>query len=295
MRTCAVMTGQLPLVPLPAHYNYIGVFLTLACNLRCSYCINHYEGQAAHYGLMRGAAWVRGLNRLVTRPDLPVTLQGGEPSLHPEFVEIIMGLKPSIPIDVLTNLQFDVEAFMRAVPAARVRREAPYASIRVSYHPETMRLEEVKAKVLRLMERGYSVGMWAVRHPGQIEEVERAAAECRAAGIDFRLKEFLGVHEGKLYGAYKYPAGLSRETQPPVQCRTTELLVGPSGHVYRCHGDLYEGRAPVGHLCDPEFTLAYAFRPCRAYGRCNPCDIKIKTNRFQEYGHTAVEIVEEGL
>jgi hypothetical protein len=284
----------LPPLLLPAEFNYIAVFLTLACNLRCSFCINHYGAAATRYAPMCGADWLRGLNRLVPRADLPVTLQGGEPSLHPDFLQLINGLTPTQPLDLLTNLQFDIDAFMRAVPPERLRRAAPYASIRVSYHPETMRLAELKPKVLRLLERGYSVGIWAVQHPAQIDEIERAADDCRRAGIDFRCKEFLGVHAGRLHGAYKYPAGLSGMPQPPVQCRTTELIIGPSGHVFRCHGDLYEGRAPVGHVCDPALALTHAFRPCTAFGHCNPCDVKIKTNRFQQFGHTSVEIIQDG-
>ena len=81
---------------------------------------------------------MKSLFRLRSRPDLPVTLQGGEPSLHPDFHAIINGLREDIPIDILTNLQFDVNAFMRNVRPERVSREAPYASIRVSYHPQTM-------------------------------------------------------------------------------------------------------------------------------------------------------------
>ena len=32
------------------------------------------------------------------------------------------------------------------------------------------------------------------------------------------------------------------------------------------------------------------FRPCEFYGDCNPCDVKVKTNRFQIFGHTSVEM-----
>ena len=28
---------------IPQTYNYIATFLSLACNLRCSYCINYFE------------------------------------------------------------------------------------------------------------------------------------------------------------------------------------------------------------------------------------------------------------
>ena len=32
------------------------------------------------------------------------------------------------------------------------------------------------------------------------------------------------------------------------------------------------------------------WRPCVVMGKCNSCDIKIKTDRFQRYGHSSVEI-----
>ena len=68
------------------------------------------------------------------------------------------------------------------------------------------------------------------------------------------------------------------------------LIIGPDGHVFRCHADLYEGREAIGHLLDKEVPLPGEFRECGFFGFCNPCDIKVKTNRFQEFGHTSVEI-----
>ncbi|MFH1772635.1 MAG: hypothetical protein ABH872_07460 [Candidatus Omnitrophota bacterium] len=37
-----------------------------------------------------------------------------------------------------------------------------------------------------------------------------------------------------------------------------------------------------------QYTGIFFF--CREFGYCNPCDIKVKTNRFLEAGHTAVDI-----
>ena len=54
-----------------------------------------------------GEDWVRGLNRIVSRDDLPISLQGGEPSLQKDFIYILNNIKPELNIDVLTNLQFD--------------------------------------------------------------------------------------------------------------------------------------------------------------------------------------------
>lgn len=275
---------------LPPDYNYIGVFLTLQCNLQCSYCINRFGDLASGRRLLPAGEWVAGLNRIVTSPDLPITLQGGEPTLHPDFSAIVTAIKPELNIDLLTNLETDLDRFMREISPGRMHREAPYASIRVSYHPETMKIEPLAAKVQRLLAAGYSVGIWGVLHPDQAEEVMRAQEYCISLGIDFRTKEFLGEHGGTMHGLLSYPGSCDRKRTGVVSCRTTELIIGPDGGVYRCHSDLYAGRAPVGNILDPELQISTDFRRCDCYGFCNPCDVKLKTNRFQSFGHTSVEI-----
>ena len=278
--------------------NYIAAFLTFSCPYRCSYCINSFESSRFRRGRMRGGEWVRGLGRLVnlereTGP-IPVTLQGGEPSVHPDFYEILTTLPERIRIDILTNLCFDVEEMIERVRPERLRRDAPYASIRVSYHPEQMDQEEMLSKTHRLLDAGFSVGIWAVEHPSQAEIVRAAQQRAIQEGIDFRLKEFLGYHDGRLYGKYRYEGACSLEIRRDVECRTTELLIGPDGSVYRCHRDLYEGGEPIGHLLDEEFRMDGAWRACSWYGHCNPCDVKVKTNRLEQYGHTSVEIRGQG-
>jgi hypothetical protein len=240
--------------------------------------------------MLTGDEWVRGLNRLVSRSDLPITLQGGEPTLHDDFSAIVSGIRRDLPIDVLTNLELDISRFQALIEPQRLQRIAPYASIRVSYHPESMRIETLAEKVLTLMAAHYSVGIWGVLHPHWEEEIHRARAYCAERGIDFRTKEFLGELHGVLYGRLTYPDACNRQERKTVACRTTELLIGPEGGVYRCHADLYAGRQPVGHILDPAFAIVPEFRPCDQYGFCNPCDVKTKTNRFQSDGHTSVTI-----
>ncbi len=280
-----------PIVMGPQH-NYIAAFLTFACNLSCSYCINHFEEGVIRRPMIAGTEWVRALNRIVSRDDLPITLQGGEPSLHPDFYYILNNVKRDLNIDILTNLQFDVEEFMRRVEPGRIKRSSPYASIRVSYHPQTMDLEALVPKILRMLEKGYSVGIWAVSHPSYEKAILEAQKKCQGLGIDFRLKDFLGEWQGRLYGTYRYEGACDKKFKKSVLCRTTELLMDSAGNVFRCHADLYAGQHPIGSILNPDFKLDDVFRPCAIFGHCNPCDVKVKTNRFQQFGHTSVEIKE---
>lgn len=329
MQELVVTVSQLPRVNLPRDYGYVAAFLTLRCNGSCSYCINRFSGSKLSLRAPEATAeqWIAGLNRL-EMGTVPITIQGGEPSLHPGFYEIINGIRGDMPIDILTNLQFDINEFMRRVAPSRLRRDAPYASIRVSYHPGQPGQADLRSlieKVSRLQDGGYSIGVWMVAHPDHADDLASAWSACQAAGIDFRTKEFLGWHGGKLHGTYRYPTAVSGVGEPSttVMCRTSELLIGPDCAIYRCHSDLYAGtagstgfqpvspgstgfqpvstwvgnpcyREPVGRLLDPKLAIDDIYRRCENFGLCNPCDVKIKTNRFQEYGHTSVDIRQTG-
>ncbi len=279
-------------IVIPERYNYIGVFLTFLCNLRCSFCLNNFESlpkdlKKRH---LTGEKWLRGLNRIISRPDLPLTFQGGEPTLHKGFAEIVNGIRKDLNIDVLTNLQ-DEKIFLGNITPDRLKRKSPYASIRVSFHPEQMNIAELKNKVLIMLKKSFSIGIWGVTHPLQKSDIKSTQKLCQREGIDFRTKEFLGEYKGKMYGQYRYPEAVAKKIRRDVLCRTTELLIGPDGSIYRCTADIYEGRQPIGHILDPDFQIEDKFRPCSWFGHCNPCDVKIKTNRFQKFGHSSVEIL----
>ena len=280
----------LPQVKISESYNYIGTFLTFSCNLKCSYCINNFESQprCVKYRHLSGKEWALGLNRIVSKSDLPITLQGGEPLLHKDFTYIVNNLSSGLKIDVLTNL-CNKEIFNNINPE-RLKRKAPYASIRVSYHPEQMNLESLIEKILWMQEKGFYIGIWGVMHPLQKVKIKQAQKLCKKVGIDFRTKEFLGEYNGKMYGHYRYPDAVLGGNHEQVLCKTTELIIGPDGSVYRCTADLYEQRKPIGHILDADFKIEDKFRPCDWFGHCNPCDIKTKTNRFQQFGYSSVEI-----
>jgi len=280
------------------HHNYVAFFLSFLCNLKCKYCINLHDNvdrkQQVNRRYMTVDNWIEAANRLVLRDDLPLTLQGGEPTLYPDFFRLVNEVKSDIKMDLMTNLMFDIDKFIANVPVWRFTRDAPYSAIRVSYHPGQNNIEDLIAKTFKLQDAGFRIGLYAIEHPdteinNHIKETQK---RCLDLGLDFRFKEFLGEYDGRMYGTFKYDDCVHGSVLKSCECRTTEIIVDPAGYVYKCHSDLYNGRNAIAHILDNDFTedSIDEFRSCEYYGTCNPCDVKVKTNRFQIFGHTSVEI-----
>lgn len=265
---------------LPKRLNYISAFLTFRCNLSCPYCINKQRDFAVPKE-MTGDDWIKGLSRIETREDLPLTLSGGEPTIHRDFYNIVSNLHGK-KLDLLTNGKFDVGEFTGHIHSGVFLRKAPYASIRFSHH-KGLNDEYLMDKIGQLQSTGYSIGVWGFDN----NDNTSMKRFCDENKVDYRIKEFLD----KDHGTYRYPEAINGIKKDTVLCTPSEFLISPSGHIHRCHADLYANRNPIGHILDEEIIFPDCL-PCDYCGECNPCDVKNKTNRLQEIGHCSVEIRE---
>lgn len=266
---------------------YVEAYLTLGCNLNCSYCINDPDDQTVRKrDELTGREWKR-LNQ-IDFGNVPLTLGGGEPTIHPDFYEILDGLRDDIQVDLLTNGQFNVREFISRTSPDRFtkKQDRAYKSIRMSYHPEQMNPESLVKKATKLQEEGFRVGIFGINHPLNIGDNIRMAEMTRQNRIYFHIKDFLGEFKGKMYGHFRYPDAVEGENRL-VLCRSSEVLIGPEGKQYKCHRDLYRQENPIGELSD---LAKPRFRECGNYGDCNPCDVKVKMSRELKGGHCPVEI-----
>ncbi len=269
------------MIKLPERYNYAEAYLTLRCNFACDYCINDFDRVDRRREELSGDEWIKLLNS-IDFGNVPLTLGGGEPTLHKDFYEIVNGLKTKV--DLLTNLSFDVDEFIEKVSPDRfTKSDIPfYCSIRISYHVGQSNEEELIAKTKKLRDNGFDVGIFSLFHPHHINENMRMDWKCAQERIPTYPKDFLGKINGKMYGYFKYPDGVDNKKKKDVQCRTRELLISPEGNIHRCHRDLYRNENPV--------DMDYRFRPCSNFGDCNPCDLKLKTNRYLKEVDCQVDI-----
>lgn len=276
---------------LPPDVNYAELYASLRCNLTCEYCMNDFGALRRGRKEMPAALLAEGLNR-IDFGTVPLTIGGGEPTVRKDFYDLLDALDPSIGIDMLTNCQFDIENFIRRVSPSRFNSTThpAYKAIRVSYHPTEMDAQTTIKKVQVLQEAGFSIGIFGISHPLNMSANIEMSELARKAQVYFFIKDFLGTHEGQLFGFYKYPEALSGRRES-VMCKTTELLIGPEGNIYRCHRDLYCAENPVASIVDPNLQLTSEYRSCDVFGECNACDVKWKVNRFLSMGRCSVDIV----
>jgi len=261
---------------LPKEINYAEMYLTFRCNFACNYCINKISGLEKRTELS-GEEWIKGLDQ-IDFGDLQLTIGGGEPTLHKDFFQIINNLKPKV--ELLTNMNFDVDRFIEnANPERFNTSKTPfYHSIRASYHVGNSVPEELVKRVKRLNEHKFNAAIFGVRHPYTINENMQMAWLCAKNGIPFYEKDFLGKVNDKFYGFYKYPEGLNGKKKE-ADCRVRELLIAPDGDIFKCHRDLYHSENSDNNLKELK-PITYDFRKCNNFGECNPCDLKLKTNKY---------------
>jgi len=280
-------------VEVPINFNYVGAFLTLRCALQCDYCINDDSGVERKRDEMSGEEWIDGINRLDIGKDLAITLEGGEPTMHPDFYNIIEGIKH--PVDLLTNLQFNTAEFIRKVNPKWFHQGAhrSYKSVRATFHPTRMNIDDTIQKVTRLQDSGFKVGLFSLNVPENTEANMDMAELARRNGVYFFIKDFIGRQDdGRLYGQFKYPDAVGGGDKKIVMCRTKEVLIAPDGEMYKCHRDLYHGEKSLANICDSNLEIDYDYKACSNFGECNPCDIKLKTNRYLQMGVCSVDIKE---
>jgi len=204
--------------------NYVGLFLTFDCQLKCGYCINRYGGLHKPEYQLTGDEWIEGINRISFEESLGGSLQGGEPTRHPDFYKIINATKG--PYDLLTNGLFDIDYFLDNTNP-NIFRKSPgratgkwFASVRISYHVREWDIDNQNGYENRLIRtagklksEGYLVGFTCPNHPDYQDKINAFEKRALGNGLLFQRKEFLGMHKGKFHGTFKYPTGLCGKPQ----------------------------------------------------------------------------------
>jgi len=282
---------------------YFGAFLNLSCSLPCEYCVQKISlpGQpVARYSLMPGQEWVEALNSIAGRTKKrflrhpkrkKISITGGEPSLHPDFIYILNNLDKDWKITVTSN--FTSAFFDKDIEFLKQIKRRSNLKFNASYHFMYTSLEKFIENVLKVKKAGFNVhSLFIVAHPAYIKEIEEYKKKLLKIHPIVKLQRFFGRHEGKLYPAqdagdvvceqedgirnYKaYREAFGQSGKKDIYCRVKKVLFAPNGDIYNCHYKLYTGhKDKFGNISDKDLhiVMPQGFFLCHDYGFCNPCD-----------------------
>ncbi len=286
----------------PFNY-YFGAFLNLSCSLPCEYCVQKIsvpQVPVAHYPIVSGAKWVEALNSVAGRTRkrflrMPkrkkISITGGEPSLHPDFVYILNNLDNDWKITVTSN--FTSSFFNKDVREIKSIRRRRNLKFNASYHFMYAHIEKFIENVFKVKKCGHTVhSLFIVAHPAYMKEIEEYRQKLLKIHPVVKLQRFFGRYNGNLYpyeDAYDivceqedgirnyeaYRSGFNQAGKQGIYCKMKKVLFAPNGDIYNCHYKLYTGhKDKFGNIFDEDVYIVMPdeFFLCHDYGFCNPCD-----------------------
>lgn len=278
-------------IKLPDYFQYITAFVTMACPLNCSYCSNKLQAKPKGRNTISAEKWIQIFNRLDT--DLSIILFGGEPLAHPEIYEIINGVNPKVKFEMLSVFPFNIDDFLSNVSPDRFIQDLPYPSIRISFHPEEMDLDQTIQNALQLQKAGFGVVITFVNHPSVAPKLLNYKKQIESAGLLCAIRPYFGKFEGSFHGHIKYKDSIDQEKTKSVKCKPHGFYIDPLGDTYSCRTKTliqkYEDK--IGNLLDPEFVaFEDKYYDCDLYGQCNLSDITFRRDRYKKWGFCSVDI-----
>lgn len=270
------MTGDFPL-PTSEIHNWV-CYLTARCNFACDYCIQKpgmVPGERrrpwGRYDELTGRQWVEALNAYPVRPEHPLILTGGEPSLHKDF-DFIASRLEGYPLDMTSNLTFDIDRLAREMRA----HGKVFATSFHTYHPKFMTPERFVEQAERLRDSGIvekpvfsMVNLERFPHFRDEEHDRNVARLMELAdrrGLLYQFNEFRGPHMGAPY---------DRSAKRCIECTSAWVNFAPDGEIYNCQYHLTERRNSFGNVTRIEEARPLppfgTFFPCSDFGFCDPC------------------------
>ena len=270
--------------------------MNTTCNFRCSYCTQRFVDDRGRWAT-DVPAFLDAFGALPTLSGVPweVKLSGGEPFLHPGFLDVVSGLRQrNLAISVVTNFSKAdlIEPFLLAAgPQLRV--------LSCSLHPEYVSLNadeggrrEPVARFLAravaaqaLLPPGGSLVVTIVATRGLLSFLPELQARFGAAGVRLKVQPEKQGREVIDYAPNEREQlvrlGGHNETGriapdfggQPCWAGARYFVVDDRGSAWRCYPARRYGVESLGNLLNGSFRLHDAARPC-LYRYCN-CTVPI--------------------
>lgn len=230
------------------------IYLTLACNLKCGYCVNNFHGKLYPFKHLSGKEWIK----IINREGKDIVLTGGEPTLHKDFIQIVNGIDPKIDVRGYTNLVW-TDKFLEEY-IKKVKRKVDFY---VSYHISSGDVQRFIEILKKLKKSGKFNGTvhTVCSDKNRIKELKKIFSK---NGIS------IGVDDDQ-YGMFH--ESCSKKFRKKVICSKKLYLIAPNGVRFRCLSYLVRNKQPLEDLTKTKLLNPTFCDKCDDYGYCAPCDM----------------------
>ncbi|MDT0307918.1 radical SAM/SPASM domain-containing protein [Streptomyces sp. DSM 44917] len=221
---------------------FLWLDLTRKCQLACVHCYNASGPEGTH-GTMTREDWVDVLDQAVACGVRDVQLIGGEPTMHPDALELAgHALALGLGVEIFSNLVRVTDEWWALFQREGVTLATSYYSAEAGEH-DAMTRRRSHARTRANIER--AVGLGIPLRVGIIGDsrrtIDAARRDLEALGITR-----IGVDHIRAFGRG------AREQAPDAaglcgQCGTGRACVGPEGEVSPC---VFSGWMGVGNVQD---------------------------------------------
>ncbi len=292
------------LLKLPKFYHlpqcYWAHMITFRCNGGCPFCILNGRGKRQKSPELSGKEILDFWNNIEHRPGQKLSLIGGEPTLHPDIVEIVNNLE-GYDITITTNCK---GPFYEDPNFYKKFKPHPSSNLRINttFHPHFISAEDYIRVIKLYRETGYFVDQTSYVYHPDINQYQKAIDKV-SKEIQIKATPYLGFYdpESKFQApflpkniepnenyydleaaaticgltdldAYRDMCGQYEKRQVVCEHPLRSLIIGPEGNYYHCHYKLYYGIDPVCNINNFK-PVTEESKDCRHYGFCNWCDV----------------------
>ncbi|MDD2523814.1 MAG: radical SAM protein [Endomicrobiaceae bacterium] len=172
------------------------------CNYNCAYCYAPKPQDITFANNPNNIAKYESLDTVVDSWKFifdkygmsRIRLDGGEPSIYPDFYKIIKELSKIHKLHLNTNLSFDLDEFCDNTDFKSMRIDA-------SLHCEYTDLGNFIKKLEFLQKRNYKLTVSYVAYPDFLENIPLAKKNIEKMGIPFFIHPYSGFYNGMQYPA----------------------------------------------------------------------------------------------
>lgn len=257
----------------------LDISLTRTCNYNCSYCNQRYDLTKPMHDMSDskrtiiankirfGHEWIEGLNNFPYKDDYEkIIFSGGEPSLHPDFFDIVSQVSGFRNKLIVSNLSFDVEKLIEAC-----HKHNTHLIVQPSFHFEYAAFDTFlsNVKILdknKMLSNFIPVSIVDLPNRNEPQEYKK---KFKKNGFDASVYKFEGYFEGEFVYADIDGFG-SKGKRCDVHCSSVCHNVRPTGDIVFCPTYTYLKEGPTfGNICDKNYAPIPRERVCPEYGMCH--------------------------